>query len=239
MTLRSATLIAPSGWRQAARSMLGVVVPRRWFLVNGPPATNAVCLTFDDGPDPEWTPKVLDRLKAARVRATFFLQGSHAFAHPDLVRRIVAEGHELGHHSWTHGSPSQTSAKELAEQTRRTQQWLRASIGVDSSLFRPPHGKLTAAKLLRSWLLGQTVVLWSADPGDLLQPSSDALLEWMARSPLQGGDIVLLHDRAPALESALPAMLDQIKAQGLEFATISEWLAPGRSVGSFVSQDLL
>jgi peptidoglycan-N-acetylglucosamine deacetylase len=223
MTLRSATLVAPNSWRQAARMGLSVAIPRRWFMVNGPADSEAICLTFDDGPDPQWTPKVLDALKAGRARGTFFLQGSHACAYPDLVRRIRAEGHEIGHHSWSHGTPSKTSAAELAEQTVRTQQWIRRTVGVDSSLFRPPHGKLTAAKLLRSWTLGQTVVLWSTDPGDLIQPSGAALLEWIERCPLQAGDIVLFHDRAPALVEALPTLITRIRARGLGFATIPQW----------------
>jgi peptidoglycan/xylan/chitin deacetylase (PgdA/CDA1 family) len=102
--------------------------------------------------------------------------------------------------------------------------WLRKTLGINSSLFRPPHGKMTAAKFIGAWTLGQTIVLWNADPADLLQPSADALLGWMDAHPSQAGDIILFHDRAPALAEALPLLIDRIRARGLGFATITDWL---------------
>jgi peptidoglycan-N-acetylglucosamine deacetylase len=199
-------------------------MPRRWFMVSGPAHARTVCLTFDDGPDPGWTPRVLDALRAARARGTFFVQGSKAAACPDLVKRIHAEGHDIGHHSWTHGHPSKTSAAELEAEIVRTRAWLKTMIGIDSTLFRPPHGKMSAAKMVGAWTLSQTIVLWNADPGDLHQPSGDALLAWVDEHPAQAGDIVLLHDRAPALVETLPALIDRIRARGLGLARISEWL---------------
>ena len=224
MTLRSATMTAPNRWRQTARQGLAAVMPRRWFMVSGPTRCRSVCLTFDDGPDPGWTPKILAALKAGRARGTFFVQGSKAAQSPDLVKQIRAEGHDVGHHSWTHGNPAVTSAAELAQQMVWTRAWLRKTAGIDSSLFRPPHGKMTAAKFIGAWTLGQTIVLWNADPADLAQPSGDALLGWMETHPAQPGDIMLFHDRAPALAEALPSLIERIRARGLGFATITDWL---------------
>lgn len=193
-------------------------------MVNGRADSRAVCLTFDDGPDPERTPNVLDALRTARVRGTFFVQGSRAAECPELVKRIHAEGHDIGHHSWTHGDPSATSAADLEQEMVRSRAWLQTTVGIDSSLFRPPHGKMSAAKVLGAWTLGQTIVLWNADPGDLRQPSGDALLGWVDAHSARAGDIILLHDRAPALAEALPLLIDRIRARGLGFATITEWL---------------
>ena len=224
MTLRSATMTAPNRWRQTARRGLAAAVPRRWFMVNGPARGGTVCLTFDDGPDPGSTPAVLETLNARQVRATFFVQGSKAAEYPELVKRIHAEGHAIGHHSWTHSHPAVTTAAELEREMVRSRAWLQATVGIDSSLFRPPHGKMSAAKVLGAWKLAQTIVLWSSDPGDLRQASGDALLGWIDAHPVQAGDIVLLHDRAPALAGALPLLIDRIRARGLGFATIPEWL---------------
>ena len=203
-------------------------MPRSLLLTAGTAEHGAVSLTFDDGPHPEGTPRVLAALAERGARATFFLQGANAERYPELVARIHQAGHELGHHSWSHSRPSEVSAQALADETVRTRELLRTLTGVDTSLFRPPHGKLTARKLVALWGLGQTVVLWSADPGDVFQESPLTFAKWIDRNPPRSGDIFLLHDRAPALRDGLPHLLDAIQRQGLEVATVGEFL--GRPV---------
>lgn len=226
MRLESATQLAPSAWRQTARRALVAAAPARWLLAAGPAATRAVCLTFDDGPDPTGTEAVLDVMQRNGVRGTFFLQGNRVAAHPELVRRMHHDGHDLGHHSWSHSAPATTSASTLAAETIRTRDLIQSLTGVDSSLFRPPHGKLSPAKFCRLLALRQTVVLWTSDPGDVFQPSSEALVAWFAAHPPRPGDIILLHDKVAALAAALPGIIAIVRAQGLAFATISDWLSP-------------
>jgi peptidoglycan/xylan/chitin deacetylase (PgdA/CDA1 family) len=188
-----------------------------------------VCLTFDDGPHPVYTPRVLDALKAAVVPATFFVVGERAERHPDLIRRIVAEGHALGHHSFTHSAPPLTSAGQLLNELYRTQTVLTAAVAQRPKLFRPPHGKLTARKALGLWRQGQTVVLWNVDPKDFARGSADELRAWFRDHPLDGGDIVLLHDNQPHAAGALVELVTATRARGLTFTTPLSWLPASRA----------
>lgn len=210
--------------RQLARGAMTAVLPRRLFMTSGPARSGAIALTFDDGPDPENTPAVLDQLRSLGVRATFFVVGHKVEAHPALVARIAAEGHELGHHSFRHGVPSETSAGVLAEEVRRTSALLRQLVGRPPRLFRPPFGKVSASKLLALWGLGQTVVLWNRDPRDFACDAVEPLLRWVEQSPLEAGDIVLLHDTHAHVAPALGAFVERASGLGLAFTTLTAWL---------------
>jgi peptidoglycan-N-acetylglucosamine deacetylase len=161
--------------RQLIRAGMARVLPRCLFLTRGPRSARSVCLTFDDGPDPEHTPLILDVLKREGVPATFFVVGRRAARHPDLVRRVAAEGHALGHHSYSHSPPEQTSAGRLVAEVGKTGDVLTRIVGFSPALFRPPHGKVTAAKLWGLWRRGMTVVLWNVDPKDFSCGSADEL----------------------------------------------------------------
>src|SRR5262249_58823644 len=154
----------PSPLGQLVRAGMAGAVPGRLFMTSGPATSRSVALTFDDGPDPEHTPAVLDRLRDLGVRATFCVIGRRAEAHPDLVARIAEEGHEIGHHSWAHTPPPETSALALVSEARKTSGLLERLLGWRPHLYRPPYGKLTPGKLVGMWALGQTVVLWNRDP---------------------------------------------------------------------------
>lgn len=203
---------------------MAVALPRRLFMVSGPPASRSVALTFDDGPDPVHTPAVLDRLRALGVRATFFVIGGKAEAHPALIARIAEEGHELGHHSYAHGPPGATSAGTLLAEARRTSALLLRLAGRRPRLYRPPQGKLTPAKLIGLWALGQTVVLWNRDPRDFARSAADPIRRWFETEPLAGGDILLLHDVHPHIAPALDAVVERAAGLGLGFGTPGEWL---------------
>lgn len=214
----------PSSLRQVVRRAMAATLPKRLFMVAGPRGSDAVCLTFDDGPHPEHTPRLLDCLAALSVPATFFVLGRQAVRHPDLVQRMAAEGHVVGHHSWSHGEPSATSSRALAEEAQRTEALLTELTGKRPRLFRPPHGKLTAGKAARLWAHGQTIVLWNRDPKDFSCRSAHALRSWVTRSPLVGGDVVLLHDVHPHAIEALDDLVRATRARGLRFTTPLAWL---------------
>jgi len=202
---------------------MAAVLPRRLFMASGPPGSRSVALTFDDGPDPTYTPAVLDRLRVLGVRATFFVVGARAASHPGLVSRIAAEGHEIGHHSYAHMPPDDTSARVLISEARRTSFLLERIIGRSPSLFRPPYGKLTPGKLLGLWALGLTIVLWNRDPKDFARGAAEPIRSWFEREPLAGGDIVLLHDVHAHVAPALDTIVERAARLGLGFCTPSEW----------------
>ncbi len=206
------------------------ILPRPWFICDGPFQGRTVCLTFDDGPHPQYTPRVLDVLKEQGVAATFFLIGQKADRYPELVRRIVAEGHVVGNHTYYHSNPPQTSASQLIEEIHRTRQVLEELTGSSCSLFRPPMGKLTAVKLLRVWLAGQTVALWNVDPKDCSSHSSAEIGAFFACRPLRAGDLVLLHDNHAYVAPVLPELIETARQSGLSFVTLPQWLRASGSL---------
>jgi peptidoglycan/xylan/chitin deacetylase (PgdA/CDA1 family) len=208
-----------------ARKLLARVLARKLMLTSGPPSSQAVCLTFDDGPHPEHTPQLLDVLAAEQVAATFFVLGERAAENPDLVRRIVSEGHGLGHHSYHHGDPRTTSASALIAEVDETLRLLETLVGARPRLFRPPHGKVTAAKLARLFWRGQTVVLWNVDPRDFDAADAASVTARLSERPPSAGDIVLLHDNHPLAARVLPALAADVRARGLRFGRVSEWTA--------------
>jgi peptidoglycan/xylan/chitin deacetylase (PgdA/CDA1 family) len=210
--------------RQLLKRTLSLLLPRRRFLVQGSATTKAVCLTFDDGPHPEHTPRLLDVLKEHDVRATFFVVGEQAERHPELVRRIAEEGHAVGNHTFHHAAPGSTPAPQLLAEVERTDRLLSGLTGVRSFPFRPPQGKLTAAKLWRLWGTGRSVVLWNVDPKDYAADSTEEVRDWFGRRPLRAGDVVLLHDRVPHAVNVVPELVAAARGQGLTFQTVPEWL---------------
>lgn len=186
---------------------------------------DAVALTFDDGPQPGSTDRILDVLADLDVRATFFCVGKNAAAHPDLVRRMCSEGHAVGSHSQTHPTPGDISLSTLARDYARGRRVVADVLGSDTSLFRPPHGHLTPASALL--FRGQRLDswLWTVDPEDWRPGATIEHIEAVA-SRATSGDVVLLHDwieqpwAAEALDrsatvAALPAVVAAVRARGL------------------------
>jgi peptidoglycan/xylan/chitin deacetylase (PgdA/CDA1 family) len=140
-----------------------------------------LALTFDDGPNQAWTPRLLEVLTSHGVRATFFLLGSHAQAEPGLVRRIAATGHLIGNHSWSHPNLALTAASRVDEELARTSQTLEQIAGVPVRYFRPPFGarRPVVFRLARS--LGMVPVLWNAMTTDWSEPSADRIAERLTR----------------------------------------------------------
>jgi peptidoglycan/xylan/chitin deacetylase (PgdA/CDA1 family) len=196
------------------------------LMVRGAGTTGAVFLTFDDGPHPEHTPHLLDVLEREGVQATFFVVGQQAERYPDLVDRITSAGHTLGHHSYFHADPNRTSARQLAAEVRRTSALLAMLLGRAPTLFRPPHGKVTTAKLIRLWCGRQTVVLWNVDPRDYAATSGDELRAWFAENPLVAGDIVLLHDVHPHAAAAIPDLARRARQAGLAMTGLPRGAEP-------------
>jgi peptidoglycan/xylan/chitin deacetylase (PgdA/CDA1 family) len=200
------------------------ILPYRLLIARGPSGSNGVCLTFDDGPDPEFTPRLLDLLAKTKVPATFFLVGEAAERHPGLVRRIAEEGHVVGNHTFHHADARKTSPASYLAQVTRARILLRELSGQEVDLFRPPYGSLTIATLLALWRAGQVVVLWSIDPKDYPPTQVQAAIDSLNESPPRAGDIVLLHDRFPIALEVLTPLIRDVRLRGMDFTTPREWL---------------
>lgn len=151
---------------------------------------NVAALTFDDGPHPVYTPRLLDILERHGARATFFMVGKSASMHPDLVRRVAQAGHAIGNHSWNHQSLPLISSRERRAQMRACE---RALAPHSQRLLRPPYGHQTVASLFDAWCLGYRVIAWSLHAYDWLDHDAS----WMADrlvDQITPGCVVLLHD---------------------------------------------
>jgi len=192
-----------------------------------------VVLTFDDGPDPTWTPLVLDVLGRHQVPGTFFVLGSEVLQHPDIVRRQVAEGHELGNHTFTHPDLTTMTSWQQRWQLSQTQLALVGVTGRTTTLMRPPYSFSNASLDDVSWQLarelhddGYVTVLADLDSKDWERPGADAIVR--NSIPEDGrGAVVLLHDaggdRAQTV-AALDRLIPTLKAQGYRFTTLHDAL---------------
>jgi peptidoglycan/xylan/chitin deacetylase (PgdA/CDA1 family) len=195
----------------------------------GPRGALRAALTFDDGPDPAWTPRVLDALARAGAHATFFLVGERAARSPDLVRAIVDGRHEIASHGWSHRSLWLCGPRRTALEIDRAQATLGALAGTPPRFFRPPWGMVNAAMfpLLRARRLRP--VFWSIQPEGLRPAPPEAQAAYVVRRAHPGA-IVDLHDAegtpgAPArLLEALPPMIAGLRARGYELTTVADLL---------------
>lgn len=163
-------------------------------IVRGlPPEARRACLTFDDGPDPEFTPRVLDCLAPAGVKATFFLIGSAAARNPALVRRVLSEGHEVANHTWAHRHPLLAGTRGARDEVTAGSEALAEITGQRPRYFRPPYGHLRRSQIEAATELKETVVLWSLSGKDW-GPFGRAPLIAKRLARAQAGDIILLHD---------------------------------------------
>src|SRR3954449_2859795 len=196
-----------------------------------------VAITFDDGPDPRWTPKILDTLKAANVKATFFVVGVNAERYPALVRRIVNEGHEIGNHTYYHPNLALCWPEHIRLELNATQLLLEPLTGRATTLFRPPYAADTGptelselAPLKIAEDLNYLVVLENIDPQDWARPGADIILQRI-KQQRRDGNIILLHDaggdRSQTVE-ALPRVLDWLHTRGDTIVPLSTLLGTSR-----------
>ncbi|HEY0977393.1 MAG TPA: polysaccharide deacetylase family protein [Flavobacteriales bacterium] len=189
----------------------------RRLLCRVPHAGNDVFLTFDDGPDPVATPWVLDTLARHHAKATFFLIGRNAEAHPQLVQRIRHEGHTIGNHTWDHADAWRTPRADYLGSVERG----HALTG--STLFRPPYGHLTPG-LVRTLHRRHRIVQWDVIAGDFKADLDALRMAERVVSRTRPGSIVVFHDTQrclPKLEAALPGVLITLAKQGMHFRPLS------------------
>ncbi len=195
-------------------------------LTSTPPK---VALTFDDGPDPTWTPQILDVLNRHGVKATFFVVGERVRRHPEIVRAMIDGGHVVGNHTYRHRPLWRLSKRAVVEEIRKTEDEIVAACGKKPTLFRPPKGLLWSRQ--KGWVaeIGYDVVLWSVNTKDWAGISARGLVSSLTRRA-RGGDILLFHDgggvvatrggnRAETV-SALEPLIAAFKERGLDFVSL-------------------
>jgi cellulose synthase/poly-beta-1,6-N-acetylglucosamine synthase-like glycosyltransferase/peptidoglycan/xylan/chitin deacetylase (PgdA/CDA1 family)/spore germination protein YaaH len=200
----------------------------------------AIVLSFDDGPDPLYTPRILDILKQHGVHASFFIVGMNAQANPELLRRIYDEGHEIGSHTFTHPNMSTVSPLQTTFELNATDRLLETVIGHDTVLFRPPYAEdmepqtpEQVAPLMRTSQMGYYTVGMNIDPHDWTASGADKIVKSVLDGARRGdGNVVLLHDSGGDREQtveALPRIIDGLKAEGFQFMTVGDLLGKPRA----------
>jgi peptidoglycan-N-acetylglucosamine deacetylase len=184
-----------------------------------------LAMTFDDGPHPQHTPRLLDLLKQRGIKATFFVVGQNAAQYPEILKRIAAEGHELANHSYTHPILNPLGEGGIREQLDKTHQAVLGATGVTMKLLRPPYGALT--ENMRRWThqtFGYRTILWDVDPLDWkVRDAGRVQSEILGHA--RAGSIVLAHDIHKSTVDAMPETLDGLAAKGFKFVTVSELIA--------------
>jgi peptidoglycan-N-acetylglucosamine deacetylase len=198
-------------------------VPASYNAVNT--SRPVVALTFDDGPHPELTPKLLDILRHHGVRATFYVIGRNVETYPEIARRIVSEGHEIANHTWSHPALPSLGAARLNQEIEKTTAVIQRVTGRRPTNMRPPYGAIN--ERVRQAMIrdhGLDVIMWSCDPLDWKRPGASVVAQRMVDGAAPGG-ILLAHDIHPGTIEAVPAVITRLKAKGYGFATVSQLLA--------------
>lgn len=204
------------------------------FKLRGSAQEKKVALTFDDGPDTRFTPQVLDALKASQVKATFFVLGVQANAHPDIIRRIVKEGHVIGNHSYSHANLPKLTADKFQSQIISTESVLQGLIGYAPKLIRPPYGAINEEQV--RWIADHhyLIVNWNVDSLDWKSLNSDQVLNNIMQQT-KPGSIILQHsggadsqDLSGTVQAIVP-LISKLKAAGYTFVTVPELLHVAKS----------
>lgn len=181
-----------------------------------------VALTFDDGPSPDHTPRLLDMLKERNIKATFFLVGRCVVSWPHLVKRIADEGHEVANHSWSHPLLTGLSTTGLDSQMKRTHDAIVKACGKVPAHYRPPYGAIRDSQ--RKYLYdtyGYSTIIWDVDPLDWKNRNAQKVKDRIL-AQTRTGSIILCHDIHGTTVDAMPGTLDALKARGYQFATVSQ-----------------
>ena len=215
--------------QRVKRPVSNVILQQKYpetVILKGATTDNRVALTFDDGPDPRFTPQILDLLKEYDVKATFFLMGARANAYPELVKRIKAEGHIIGNHAYWHPNlVEQADIATLEREVSDTEATLAGLIGYRTRLFRAPYGFLYEELVEKLRDMNYTVVGWSVDSLDW-QEDPPEQITYNVISNIQPGAIILMHDgaewdgdRTNTIKS-LRQIIPNLKKQGMKFETV-------------------
>ncbi|WP_263708065.1 polysaccharide deacetylase family protein [Shouchella tritolerans] len=182
-----------------------------------------VALTFDDGPHPEVTPRILDTLKKHDVKATFFMLGSQVEYYPELSNKVMEAGHEIGNHTMNHPDLTALEFNQIIEEMQQSNDIIEKATGRATTLFRPPYGASNGNVEQIASGMGNSLVMWSVDSLDWKSRDAVAVNEEVM-SNVSPGSIVLMHDIHPSTADALPQLLTSLEEQGYQMVTVSQLL---------------
>ena len=194
-------------------------VHREAIPVQIDPTQPTVALTFDDGPNPRYTPQVLDILYENQVPATFFLVGEEFSGNELLIEEMAASGHEIGNHTFSHPDLTTLNASQIRQEIRQTEEELRKILpDYTIKYVRPPYGRYNEAV---EQAVGQPLMLWTIDSGDWDDPVAESIYTTVV-SNIQDGDIIVFHDDNPETVKALEDIIIELKSRGFQFVTVSQ-----------------
>ena len=230
---------APSGQPQAPQSQgprTGIRNPDYYQIPKVPPpgarvtynSVNVkgpyIAMTFDDGPHPSFTPRLLNMLAERNIKATFYVVGKNAREYPALIRRILAEGHEIGNHTWDHKALSSLTPEKVAWELAETDKAVRDASGYQMRTMRPPYGATNIRVKQQCYdQFGYPTILWSVDPLDWKRPGASVVSSRIV-SGAHNGAIILAHDIHEATVNAMPSAFDTLLSRGFRFVTVSQLL---------------
>lgn len=196
-----------------------------------------IAMTFDDGPSAKLTPKLLDMLKARGIKATFYVVGTNAAEYPQIIKRMVDEGHEVGNHSWSHPALNSLGSSSLRKQLEDTNAAVVRAGAPRPVTMRPPYGA-TSARLNKLFdeEYGMKSILWSVDPLDWKYRNSTKVYNAIVQK-VQPGAIILAHDIHASTVQAMPEVFDALLAKGYKFVTVSELIAMEGQVPALVKKE--
>lgn len=183
--------------------------------------------TFDDGPHPVYTQKILDLLKKLGLKTTFFVLGQNVKKYPELIRKIVTQGHVLGNHTYDHPALTTLSNEEIKDQLRRTQKAVDEALGYSYPLrqFRPPYGDVNERVIKAAAEVGATqVILWNADSEDWKHGGSNTIIDKVMREAGSDGGAILFHDIHPEALNSLPIIVKKLQDKNYKFSSVGELL---------------
>ena len=200
---------------------------RTTIVSKGPKEEKILALSFDDGPHPKYTDEILDILKQYNIKATFFVLGKHAELYPDIIRKQIQEGHEIGNHSYSHVNLKKASPKIIKDEYNKTQNIIYSISNIKPKVFRPPYGNYNDEVIKVVSSDDSSIVIWTfyQDSKDWSNPGVEKIVN-TTLSKSQNGDIILFHDyvykkeshTVEALKIFLPTWIDE----GYRFVTMSE-----------------
>ena len=177
----------------------------------------AVALTFDDGPNPNTTPVALELLKKYNAKGTFFMVGKAVAGNEEIIKQVVAEGHQIGNHSWSHPLLTKISLEQAKSQINDTTEALKKASGQDVHIMRPPYGGINATIQAA---VDQSFILWDVDTLDWKNRNTASIMKEVKKA--QPGSIILMHDVHQTTSDALPLILQYLTEQGFDMVTIEE-----------------